>query len=122
MMAVAGEPILYITGRSREIVAAGPSPGRTPTAVPKSAPKKATSKLVPDRAMEKPSINPWKIFTVLSSLYRANTPGGSGTPNMRSKRKYMTVVPTMDITNVLNHFSRSIIASQAKRNIKVDKR
>jgi len=39
--AVNGELILKVMGSSRAIVAAGPSPGRTPMAVPRKAPRKA---------------------------------------------------------------------------------
>jgi len=39
-------PILKVMGRRREIVAVGPSPGKTPTRVPIKQPRKARKRLV----------------------------------------------------------------------------
>ena len=54
MMEVTGDPILRLTGKSREIVAAGPSPGRMPTMVPRTAPIRAKMKLVRLKATPNP--------------------------------------------------------------------
>jgi hypothetical protein len=58
MMEVTGDPILKLNGRRREMVAAGPRPGRIPTIVPRKAPKRAKRMLVKDKAMPNPFINP----------------------------------------------------------------
>ena len=45
MMAVTGEPIFMLMGSSSAMVAAGPSPGRTPTAVPRTQPMRPQRRL-----------------------------------------------------------------------------
>jgi hypothetical protein len=46
--------ILNVMGRSRDIAATGPKPGRTPTRVPRSTPIKQASKLAGAVLTEKP--------------------------------------------------------------------
>jgi hypothetical protein len=58
MIDVTGDPILKLIGRSREIVAEGPRPGRIPTTVPRRAPIRAKLRLVRLKAIPNPVINP----------------------------------------------------------------
>jgi hypothetical protein len=89
MIEVTGDPILKLTGRRREIVAAGPSPGRMPTTVPRRQPIRAKSRLVELKAIPNPMNNPLnipKISSILAPLYyRPRNPGGSGTSRKRLK-------------------------------------
>src|SRR5574340_1272811 len=74
MMAVTGDPIFMLTGSSRAMVAAGPSPGRTPTAVPRTDPMRHQSRLTGLRAIWNPCRRPAKSnmdarsFSVASGL------------------------------------------------------
>jgi hypothetical protein len=88
MMEVMGDPILKLSGRSKEIVAAGPSPGRIPTTVPRRAPTKANNKLVRVNAIPNPLANPCnipKISFILLPLYHFRNPRGRGTSRNRPK-------------------------------------
>jgi hypothetical protein len=57
--AVRGFPMVYVSGRRREIVAAGPRPGRTPTIVPSTAPIRAKSRLTGVVASANPCSRNW---------------------------------------------------------------
>src|SRR5512136_3408226 len=61
IMEVTGDPILKLKGRRREIVAAGPSPGRMPTIVPRRAPINANVRFVRLNAIPNPFMSPWNI-------------------------------------------------------------
>src|SRR5574342_269036 len=63
MMAVTGDPIFRLTGRRSAMVAAGPSPGRTPTAVPRSAPMRHHRTFTGLRATWNPLRRPAKSNT-----------------------------------------------------------
>jgi hypothetical protein len=58
MIEVIGDPILKLRGRRREMVAAGPSPGRMPTIVPRVAPINANVKLLRLNAIPNPLAKP----------------------------------------------------------------
>src|SRR5512139_2327637 len=58
MIAVTGEPIFMLMGKSSAIVAAGPSPGRTPTAVPSAQPISPHMRLTGVKAIWNPCRSP----------------------------------------------------------------
>src|SRR5512147_1255668 len=60
MIEVTGDPIFMLTGSSRAMVAAGPSPGRTPTTVPRTDPMRHQSRLTGLRAIWNPCRRPAK--------------------------------------------------------------
>ncbi len=60
MIAVTGVPIFMLMGRSSAIVAAGPSPGRTPTAVPRAQPISPHMRLIGVAAIWNPCQSPAK--------------------------------------------------------------
>jgi hypothetical protein len=53
-----------LKGRRREMVAAGPRPGRIPTTVPRTAPMRAKVKLVREKATPKPFAKPSKMLKI----------------------------------------------------------
>src|SRR5512136_274282 len=58
MMAVIGDPIFMLIGRRSAIVAAGPSPGKTPTAVPRIEPMRHQRRFTGLKAIWKPCQRP----------------------------------------------------------------
>src|SRR3972149_4138325 len=66
---------LYVTGRRRATVSAGPTRGRTPTAVPGTAPRKANARLVGLRATPNPWPRAARVSTGLPPVERAPRQG-----------------------------------------------
>ncbi len=102
IIAVTGELMLYVAGRSKAMVAAGPKPGRTPIAVPRTAPKKANNTLTGVRATANPLINPEKI-SIPFAPYENHAPFGRASLRRYTNRTYIAAAHTTAITTVFNH-------------------